>query len=435
MTFTFHLVIPDRSGTRILLMETNSGWALPRVTSPEPFADRFVVIDAASGIRELVGLEVAVLRSALVEENRAEEGSGDAFFFTENLTDRSPHLGRWFGEEDLSEHGIGDERDRAVIREWFAEARHRASPRRPPWQHEGWFAAAASWIRETLPQVTRIEQFITWSGSSLLRIDGDGRRYYFKAVPQVFRQEAEVTSMLAEHFPDGIPRPVAIDPSRGWMLLEDFGDSFVAGMVLEHWEAALDTLLAVQRGSVPLIGALLEAGCTDRRPHVLQRQIEDLAEGKLGTLPDETTNRLRAALPRLKQLCAELAESPIPCTLVHGDFHAANVVVKDGHHLIFDWTDPCISHPFVDLATFFYMFGPPSTDAAVRARLRDRYLDGWNDLIPHQQAVEIFERTEPVAAMHHAISYQAILEAVDPNERWEWHSHLPWWLAKALDSV
>jgi aminoglycoside phosphotransferase (APT) family kinase protein len=130
----------------------------------------------------------------------------------------------------------------------------------------------------------------------------------------------------------------------------------------------------------------------------------------------------------------ELAGSPIPNTLVHGDFHAGNVAFKDGRHLIFDWTDLCIAHPFVDLSTFLSISGPPSTDAAVRDRLRDRYLDGWSDLLPHDEAVELFERTQPIAAMHQAISYQAIIESLDPSQRWEWSSHLPWWLTRALES-
>ncbi|HZJ49985.1 MAG TPA: hypothetical protein VFF07_03815 [Actinomycetota bacterium] len=62
---------------------------------------------------------------------------------------------------------------------------------------------------------------------------------------------------------------------------------------------------------------------------------------------------------------------------------------------------PCIAHPFTDLATYLHMLGPPSTDVAVLDLLRDRYLQGWNDLMPYDAAaVTLFERTEPVAALH-----------------------------------
>jgi hypothetical protein len=430
MTFAFHLVIPHPSESRVLLVEDGAGWALPRATGREPF----LALEAAAGIRERVGLDVALLRSAFVVYDTTNEGSGDAFFFTENLTGRSPRLGEWCGEDALAGRAMSDERDREVIRQWFTERRDGKPARLQPWQHEGWLATAVSWIRSTLPGVAGVAQYYTWSGSAVLRVEADGRRYYFKAAPDFFPQEAAMTAMLAERFPEVIPAPVAIDDRRGWMVLEDFGDAFVGGLSLEHWEAALDSLLAIQRSSVPLVGSLLEAGCVDRRPPALATQIEDLVEGKLGELPAGMADRLRVAVPRLRGLCAELAGSPIPSTLVHGDFHANNVVFKDGRHLIFDWTDASIAHPFVDLATFFYMFGPALTDVVVRDRLRDRYLDGWSDLMPRHEALVLFERTEPVAAMYHAITYQRILEALETSERGEWESHLPWWLTRALES-
>jgi aminoglycoside phosphotransferase (APT) family kinase protein len=109
------------------------------------------------------------------------------------------------------------------------------------------------------------------------------------------------------------------------------------------------------------------------------------------------------------------------------------VVITEGRYVIFDWTDACVAHPFVDLATFFYNFGPASTDVEVRDRLRDRYLRGWADLMTFNEAVALFERTESLLAMHHAISYQRIIDAIDPSERWTFVSHLPWWLEKALE--
>lgn len=155
-----------------------------------------------------------------------------------------------------------------------------------------------------------------------------------------------------------------------------------------------------------MVSSLLDEGIVDRRPVRLQEQIDEMAEGGLGDLSEEMRIRLRTAVPGLEELCAELAGSPIPSTLVHGDGLAGNVVVADGRYTIFDWTDACIAHPFTDLATYLHMFGPPSTDVAVRDQLRDRHLQGWSDLMPYDDAATLFEGTEPVAAMHHAISYE-----------------------------
>jgi aminoglycoside phosphotransferase (APT) family kinase protein len=117
---------------------------------------------------------------------------------------------------------------------------------------------------------------------------------------------------------------------------------------------------------------------------------------------------------------------------VHGDFHRGNVAIHDDRSVIFDWTDACIAHPFVDLLTFLDMSGPPTTDATVRDRLLDRYLESWTDVMPRRDAAALFRRTEPFITMHHVISYQEILTHLDPTERWQWESHVPWWLDKAL---
>jgi hypothetical protein len=385
-----------------------------------------VITDAAAGAREGLGLDIAVLRSVFVPSD------DDAYFFAENLTDRPPLVGAWCDEEAMRTRAVADGRDRAAVLRWFEERRAGAPARLAPWQREGWFEEAVSWIRATLPGVTAVEQYITWSSSCLLRIAAAGRRAYFKAAPEYFGQEAAMTARLAERFPDLIPRPVAVDVDRGWLVLEDFGDALVESMGLPHWEAALDTLLEIHRGGVSAVESLLAAGLVDRRPPVLAAQIEGLARLGPGELPEGVGERLREAVPRLTERCAELAASPIPNTLVHGDFHAGNVVVHHGRYLIFDWTDPCIAHPFVDLETLLRVSGPPSTDPRAFARLRDRYLDGWSDVVSLREGVELFERMEPLAAMHHALSYRAIIQALEPGQRWEWTSHLPWWLGRAL---
>ncbi len=435
MACSFHLVIPDPSGTRVLVERDGERWTLPTVIGLQGFQNRFTVTDVPAGVREQLGLDISVLRSVLAEEDHTDGSGGDDFLFTENLGDRPPRAGEWYGEVALSTLAMSDERNRAVFRQWFDEQRDGGPPRLQPWQRDGWFGAASSWIRSTLAGITDVSQFMTWSSSCLLRADAGDHRYYFKATPDFFHDEAALTSKLAELFPDTIPRPVAVDVDRGWMLLEDFGDTFVGALPLEHWDAALDALIGIQRRSAPIVDSLLRSGFADRRPAHLWTQIEDLAAGRMGELPDGMAERVRAALPRFEKLRGELERSPIPGTLVHGDFHANNVVFTNGRHMIFDWTDACVAHPFVDLATFFYVVGPALTDAAVRRRLRDHYLEGWSDLMPIDEAVDLFERAEPLALMYHAIGFQQILEALDPSQRDEWASHLPWWLDKALEET
>ena len=52
----------------------------------------------------------------------------------------------------------------------------------------------------------------------------------------------------------------------------------------------------------------------------------------------------------VESLCAQLDGFGIPETLQHDDLHDGQVFVGDGRHLVLDWGDACISHPFFSLA-------------------------------------------------------------------------------------
>ena len=241
-----------------------------------------------------------------------------------------------------------------------------------------------------------------------------------------------MTDMLARRFPETIPRPIAIDGERGWMLTADFGDDLVATTEPPiGWELWTRSGAFNGRACLPL-RSLLTSGCRDRRPRTLQREVEELASEGSEWLSDSLAHRLRAGLSRFHDLCEEVASSPIPNTLVHGDFHAENIAISDDRYLIFDWTDACIAHPFVDAATFLRYAERASIDRATRERWRDHYLRGWEGFAPHDVASHLFELVTPLAALHQVITYRWLLDSLDPSERWQFGSALEDWVARAL---
>lgn len=144
------------------------------------------------------------------------------------IGDQTPLTGSWW-DEAASDVAVTNDGDRAAIRQWFTEEREGRPRALQPWEYPGWSASASAWIEASLPGVTNVEQYATWSVSSVLRVETEAGRYYFKAAPTHFRHEAAVTKMLAERFPEAIPRSIAVDAERGWFLTEDFGDELVAG--------------------------------------------------------------------------------------------------------------------------------------------------------------------------------------------------------------
>jgi aminoglycoside phosphotransferase (APT) family kinase protein len=144
-------------------------------------------------------------------------------------------------------------------------------------------------------------------------------------------------------------------------------------------------------------------------------------------LPGDLATRFREAVPRLQQLCAELASAAIGPTLVHGDLHAGNIMRTDGRFVVFDWSDACVADPFVDVLMFLDRL---PDDPELRATFRARYLDAWTG-IPRSEADVYAELAEPLAAMHHAVTYRGI-PAFGPEEQWLFEGAMPRWVEHAL---
>ena len=135
------------------------------------------------------------------------------------------------------------------------------------------------------------------------------------------------------------------------MLLDDFGPAVGWDAPVEERDLVLRLFGLVQIESAEWVEALLAMGCIDRRPEWLARQTAELIadDAALSGLDDAEAARLRALAPKLAAMCRRLAAGPVPNALVHGDLHLANVARRDGEYLFFDWTDACVTHPFLDL--------------------------------------------------------------------------------------
>ncbi len=418
MAYTLSFVIPD-SASSVLLVEDGSGWALPRVASEEPE----IVLGVAPALRDLVGDDVVVLREVRFGPMPPPEDS--LVYLTEPVRDPHAARGRWWTRTDLGDLDLGDPRDRSALETWFRED---APASLQPWQREGWFTTAVAWIDEVLPGVSEVRQFATWCNSCVLRVTSARGRSWFKAVPAYWAREPAVMAMLAELLPGRTPAVLALEPERGWMLLEDLGGEAADALPVEERVGALDAIGELHRAGAHLTDALLDGGCLDRRPTVLSAQIAALAADTTVALPGDLGTRLRAAVPRLQELCTELASSVIPPTLVHGDLHAGNVMRIDDRFVVFDWSDACVADPFVDVLMFLARL---PDDPSLRTACRERYLEAWPG-VTRSEAAAYAELAEPLAAMHHAVSYRGIYDAFGPYEWWLFAGSLPRWIEHAL---
>jgi len=226
-------------------------------------------------------------------------------------------------------------------------------PMEATWRDPAWLADAHGWIeaqadRLGLVRTGEIEQPHVYPWSTVLRVPTSRGDVWFKANAAELRHEAGLVSLVARRMPERVPPLLATDLERGWMLMADAGrrlrEVIAEERSLERWLDVLEATARIQLAMEPDVDALLALGVPDLRLATLPDGYARLMD----TLQPET--RFRTAHSRVVELCEELATFGIAETLQHDDLHDGQVFVRNGTHLVMDWGDACISHPFFTLS-------------------------------------------------------------------------------------
>jgi hypothetical protein len=224
-----------------------------------------------------------------------------------------------------------------------------------------------------------IEQPHVYPWSTVLRIptaDGD---VWFKANADALRHEAALVTLLSSRRPDCVPPLLAADLRRGWMLMSDAGTQLrrlqEEERDLGRWVDVLPLYAGLQIDLAGDVDELLALGVPDVRLATLPQRYERLVAEL------ELERRFRDAVPRVAELCEELAAFGIPDTIQHDDLHDGQVFVRDGRYLLLDWGDACVSHPFFTLSVTLegvLAWGVDDVEGSVDTTpFRDAYLRPW----------------------------------------------------------
>lgn len=345
---------------------------------------------------ERVGLEAVVLRTVSVAEDEAERLA--TVTVAAALRGPEPEDARWTDPAEVAD---------------AADLLAGVGPAQQPWADPEWLPAAEEWLRSAVTaaggQVTgRVQQHKVWQLSCVLRLPTTLGDVYLKSTVDspLFVAEAPVTALLADLFPRHVPGPLAVDADRGWIATPDFGEELGWDADLPSRQEALRQYAELQHEAAGHVDALLSAGCLDRRPAWLGEQLPHWLAGETTRhwADPELARRLNAAVPRLRELCAELDGSPLPVTLLHGDMHMGNVARRPGGgYLFFDWTDAGIGHPFVDMIAVAH-----EEDAGDRAVLRTTYLDAWAGDADPARLDRDWAVAEVLGIANQAVSYMSL---------------------------
>ncbi|MFB6724159.1 phosphotransferase family protein [Kribbella sp. NPDC056345] len=276
----------------------------------------------------------------------------------------------------------------------------------------GWYADALPWIDEHITRTGPPVQVRGWGLSNVLRIPTADGNVYFKAhahsstlpparLPLLFAHEPLLLTALE----GTVPRPLAIDEKRVWMLLPDLGPVLAGQSDIGLWIEAVQSHARLQRSYAGRADHLLGISCVDRRLAVLDAALDQLLDAGSDPALPQRAAELRAAI-------TELAAIGVPETLLHGDLHPRNVAVRDGQVLAFDWTDAAVSHPFLDLITFLEKRSPLSMDP----RVVDAYLAEWTDYAPPadlRRALELAGKLGPLHQLMTSLHLHANLTGPD----------------------
>jgi hypothetical protein len=228
--------------------------------------------------------------------------------------------------------------------------------------------------------VARIDQLHVRPWSTVMRVPTDGGDVFFKANAVELRYEASLVALLSAKRPDCVPSLLAADLERGWMLMDDAGTTLreivQRDRDLTPWLDVLPLYAGLQREVAPCAEDFVLRGVPDRRLEILGPLFERFLD--TADLPREERRRYAALVPRVHELCAELAAYRVPETIQHDDLHDGQVFVRDGRFRFLDWGDACVSHPFFSLSVTLegvLAWGLDDVQGSVDVRpYRDAYL-------------------------------------------------------------
>jgi hypothetical protein len=266
------------------------------------------------------------------------------------------------------------------------------------YEDPAFIAQAHVWARDTaaslgLDVTAPIEQPHVRPWSTVFRVPTSKGAVYLKCCGPTQAHEPRLSGLLQRVRPALVPRVLALHPDLPWMLVAEGGaklrDAYAGDALLGVWCELLPRHAELQRAMMPHIAEALAIGTPDHRAPALVASLASVIEGEpalSGDRPDRVSADERAALartvPRVERACRELAWLGIPDTVQHDDLHHANVLVRDGRAVVFDWGDACVSHPFLVLAVNLRFAAEATGRAADDPRvlaLRDAYLGAWTD--------------------------------------------------------
>ncbi len=367
------------------------------------------------------------------------------------------------------------------------------------WTGADWFAAADAWVRAQLATagITVTGEPIPYKirfWAAVWCYPTDEGLYWFKENNPGQSFEASLVDVMARELPQHVIAPLAIEPTRGWLLTADQGATLDEQLTqvdpLLLWRRLVIEYAALQRDTIPAERPLLASGLTQLGPAQLGDKVHSIADwfsnlpsdhplalgstpapGAPGATPDLPAPGATPDLPapgatpdlpapgaapdslalgsqvdQLHRAADNLAgwgtrfSGAIPLALDQNDLHAHNVFATGptAPFRFFDFGDALWAHPFVTLACVHSALVDPddpttwSPDDPRLTEITDAYLHQWTDLAPLDVLHTELEAALPLHVVHRLVSWHRLLVHADDTEAAAWAFSPKHWISEVV---
>ena len=412
---SYRLIVTRRNASEILLLQSGSGWALPRVEIQQ---QQRVAEQLTSEVGREWGIEAYCL---FVPSHRSSGRNGEAkYAVMESVTHngKAPAGTYWMPRTVAA--GCGDAEEAAAIRESLEELDSYArGERRGPFARPGWLRELFSWTQEQVaPLGLRItggfRQLNASPTFSLIRLETDDGALWFKATGEPNAHELPVSLCLARLFPRHVPRTLGVHPSwNGWLSAEVSGTALYEITDASAWERAAGELAELQIASIGKSAELLEAGCKDLRISKLKELIDpflarmaEFMAAQEKQSPAPLANSELASLGEgLKEACTLLQSLGLPDTLGHIDCNPGNILVSPDRCIFLDWAEGCVTNPLLTIEYLRQHFGRSAIqEPSTVERLTAAYVRPWTSFYSPDDLSRALDVSPLVAVFVYAIA-------------------------------
>jgi Phosphotransferase enzyme family len=392
---TYRVIVLSPDGTKVLLVLNGERQMLPSVKIPRW---QRVAENLTAAVGSNWGEEVVCLFDPDIDS--PTDGAVTRYQVAEHLCTRSnPKMPTyWVPVSMLSQDSLADRRDYAAIKQVGMICNGgMGAASAGPFSRLGWFNELRNWVDSVVESMGlhvngRFQQLNASASFSLIRFETNGPALWFKAVGEPNQREFTITCLLAQLFPEYLPRILGCRPDwNGWLTREAPGKLLSDLQEQVLWEQASASLAKLQIQSIDRGSQVLGAGARDLGSAELSKLIQpfisvvaQLMERQTKSPPPSILGRkdLSALADSLQSAVDTTKAIGIPETIGHLDLNPGNIIGSENRCAFLDWAEAYVGNPLLSLEYLLEharrTFGP---DSAVVTKMTAAYCAQWDGVV------------------------------------------------------